>query len=179
MERDPVCGNTIYPESATHMSEYGGKVYRFDSSKCKHDFDSDPDKYLSGGGSESTAGEVREAGRKAAGKSRSVAKNVLSGRKSQAADIIGSVSKALHDLSISLDEKDRHELSRVVERTAAEADAASSYFRDRDADDIIERVEEFVNNRPGIAIGGALGAGFLAARLLKTDSMWAELPHQE
>ncbi|MBW7956258.1 MAG: YHS domain-containing protein [Deltaproteobacteria bacterium] len=174
MERDPVCGNMIDPASARHLSEYGGKVYRFDSSKCKHDFDSDPAKYISGGGAEKAAKEVREAGRKTAAKSRSFARNVVSGRKSQAADVIGSVSNALHDLSRSLDEKDRHELSRMVDRTAKEADAASSYFRDRDADDIIERIEEFVNDRPGLAIGGALGAGFLAARLIKGDSAWKE-----
>ncbi|MCL4874952.1 YHS domain-containing protein [bacterium] len=172
MERDPVCGNMIDPASARHLSEYGGKVYRFDSSKCKHDFDSDPAKYVSGGGA--AAKEVGEAGRKAAQKSRSFAKSVVSGRKSQAADVIGSVSKALHNLSRSLDEKDRHELSRMVERSAEETDAASTYFRDRDADEIIERIEEFVNERPGLAIGGALGAGFIAARLLKSDSAWRE-----
>ncbi len=178
MERDPVCGSMIDPASAGHQSEYGGKVYRFDSSRCKHDFDSDPGRYVSGGGAESAARRAREAGKKAE-RPRSFARSVLSGRKSQAADIMGSVSSALHDLSVSLDEKDRHELSRMVERTAAEADAASSYFRDRDADDIIERVEEFVNERPGIAIGGALGAGFLAARLLKSDSAWKERPGGE
>lgn len=175
MERDPVCGKEI-DASARHLSEYGGKVYRFDTSKCKHDFDSDPARYTSGGAvrGERAGAEVREAGRKTAAKSRSFAKTVVSGRKSQAADILGSVSKALHDLSISLDEKDRHDLSRMAERTAAEADSASSYFRDRDADDIIERIEEFVNDRPGLAIGGALGAGFLAARILKSDSAWRE-----
>jgi YHS domain-containing protein len=46
MEKDPVCGMTIDPKTATGKSEYQGKTYYFCSLGCKKEFDRDPEKYL-------------------------------------------------------------------------------------------------------------------------------------
>ncbi len=63
---------------------------------------------------------------------------------------------------------DRPDLARYFERGANEADSISGYFRDRDADRIIDELEGYVKDRPGFAIGGAITAGFLVARFLKS-----------
>ena len=45
MERDPICGMDVDPESAAGKSEYKGKTYYFCSLGCKRTFDQDPEKY--------------------------------------------------------------------------------------------------------------------------------------
>ncbi|WP_079436183.1 heavy metal translocating P-type ATPase [Zoogloea sp. LCSB751] len=42
---DPVCGMTVPPES-THQSAFSGTTYRFCSSHCKAQFDTDPPRYV-------------------------------------------------------------------------------------------------------------------------------------
>ena len=46
MEKDPVCGMEVDPETAPGMSEYNGKMYYFCSLGCKLDFDKAPENYV-------------------------------------------------------------------------------------------------------------------------------------
>jgi Cu+-exporting ATPase len=47
MEKDPVCGMEVDPQTAAGKSEYKGQPYYFCSPGCKTSFDKDPGKYLS------------------------------------------------------------------------------------------------------------------------------------
>jgi YHS domain-containing protein len=53
MEKDPVCGMDVDPNSAAGQSEYGGKTYYFCSLGCKQDFDKEPERYVG----QSTSGD--------------------------------------------------------------------------------------------------------------------------
>ena len=44
--RDPVCGMSVDPATATQQADFGGETYYFCSTGCKERFDMDPDKYL-------------------------------------------------------------------------------------------------------------------------------------
>jgi Cu+-exporting ATPase len=46
MNKDPVCGMDVTPETAAGKSEYKGQTYYFCSLGCKKSFDEDPEKYL-------------------------------------------------------------------------------------------------------------------------------------
>jgi YHS domain-containing protein len=46
MEKDPVCGMDVDPNTAAGKSEYNGQTYYFCSPGCKRDFDKEPDKYV-------------------------------------------------------------------------------------------------------------------------------------
>jgi len=46
MERDPVCGMDVDPNTTDLKSEYMGKTYYFCGPGCKRAFDKDPEKYL-------------------------------------------------------------------------------------------------------------------------------------
>ena len=45
MEKDPVCGMMVDPQTAAGKSEYKGKTYYFCAPGCKHSFDKEPEKY--------------------------------------------------------------------------------------------------------------------------------------
>lgn len=44
---DPVCGMQVNPTDAAYTSHYAGKDYYFCSAQCKHQFEKDPQRYLS------------------------------------------------------------------------------------------------------------------------------------
>ena len=46
MEKDPVCGMDVDPDSAAGKSEYEGKTYYFCSPGCKKQFDDNPEKFV-------------------------------------------------------------------------------------------------------------------------------------
>jgi Cu+-exporting ATPase len=45
MERDPVCGMEVDVEDAAGSSEYRDRTYYFCSTRCKEEFDRNPEKY--------------------------------------------------------------------------------------------------------------------------------------
>jgi YHS domain-containing protein len=45
MEKDPVCGMDVDPQSAEYTSDYRGKTYYFCSFDCKRQFDLEPEAF--------------------------------------------------------------------------------------------------------------------------------------
>jgi Cu+-exporting ATPase len=46
MEKDPVCGMSVDPKTATIKSVYQSKTYYFCSAGCRKSFEQDPGKYV-------------------------------------------------------------------------------------------------------------------------------------
>jgi Cu+-exporting ATPase len=46
MEKDPVCGMQVDPETAEDTTHYQGRTYYFCSAECKREFELDPRKYV-------------------------------------------------------------------------------------------------------------------------------------
>jgi Cu+-exporting ATPase len=45
VEKDPVCGMEVDPDTAPAESEYRGKTYYFCAQNCKGKFDKEPERY--------------------------------------------------------------------------------------------------------------------------------------
>ncbi len=61
MERDPVCGMSVDPRTASFTHDLDGTTYYFCSAGCRSKFKGDPERYLSGKGDEAaTAADVAE-----------------------------------------------------------------------------------------------------------------------
>jgi len=162
---------------------YGGREFWFDSRECKSLFDADPDKYtkveLSGGLGRAEAGkteaarkvhEIGEIGERAVEHSKSHAKAIFSDRKRDLAETVNGISRALHEASKSLHDQHYEDTARFVDKSAEQVDSFSTRLRDRDADRMISDTEDYVRQRPAFSIGGALAAGFLAARFVKSGA---------
>ncbi|ADV64416.1 YHS domain-containing protein [Desulfurococcus mucosus] len=46
---DPVCGMRVDPSKSKHKTLYKGRIYYFCSSRCKEEFERNPEYYLSHG----------------------------------------------------------------------------------------------------------------------------------
>lgn len=180
MVRDIVCNNEVDMEKERFRSLHNGREFWFDSMDCKSLFDADPDKYikveLRGEGERvepratQPGQKVHEIGEKAALRSKSHAKAIFSDRKHDLAETASGISRALHETSKSLRDQHYEDTARFVDKSAEQVDSFSGRLRDRDADQVISDAEDYVRQRPALSIGGALAAGFLVARFVKSGA---------
>lgn len=168
MAQDPVCSGDV-DERSVWSSTYHDKTYFFHSAECKADFDRDPARYAS-----EHEGAVQGAGasekvRHLKSRARTKLGSLIGTQKDKAADRIGSVSVALKTASQRLREQDQENLAQYTDRAAARMNDLSGYLQEKDPDQLINEVEDFTRRRPALVIGGALAAGFLMARFLKSS----------
>jgi ElaB/YqjD/DUF883 family membrane-anchored ribosome-binding protein len=90
-------------------------------------------------------------------------------RKGKAAERIGSVSNAFRSVSQQLRDQNQDSIAQYADKAAENVDRISGYLRQHDAQQIMNEAENFVRRRPGWMIGGAVAAGFLMARFLKSS----------
>lgn len=181
MTKDIVCGNEVDMNGERYRSWHEGQEFWFDTIQCKNLFDEHPEKYLRAqitsegefvpeGEGRRVPEEFREIGEKTLHESKGYAKSMVSERKGYVADTAGGISKALHDASKTLRDEHHDDSARFVDKAADGLDRLSVKFRDEDADRLISDAEDYVRSNPGLSIGGALAAGFLLARFIKSGS---------
>lgn len=171
MGQDPVC-REYTDERSGWSSTYKNRTYYFNSAECKADFDKNPGLYVSGELHE-MAGEAARSAREEAGqtasRARTRAKHMIQARKDRAADKIGSISIAVRTASQRLREQNQDDMAEYADRIAVNVDRVTAYLQQNDADRIISEFENFIRRHPALMIGGALTAGFLTARFLKSS----------
>lgn len=175
MTKDLVCNNEVDMEKERFRSWHEGREYWFDSENCKALFDADPEKYIEAESrtehEKAEAGQrLREAGERAAVRTKSHAKAIFSDRKRDIADTASGISKALHEASRSLHDQHYDDTARFVDKSAEQVESLSARFRDSDADQVISDAEDYIRERPVFSLGGALAAGFLLARFMKSGA---------
>jgi hypothetical protein len=90
---------------------------------------------------------------------------------SKAEELRGGTARRLHSFADALEdlaEGDGHQDMAPVARAAAGFVRKSGDLLDRtSADDLLDRARSTVRERPGLALLGMIGVGFIGARLLK------------
>jgi YHS domain-containing protein/ElaB/YqjD/DUF883 family membrane-anchored ribosome-binding protein len=171
MAKDIVCNNEVDMKKERFSSWHDGREFWFDSRECKSLFDADPDRYIKVEFGKTEAGQkVREISERTVERSKSHAKAIFSDRKRDLAETASGISHALHETSKSLRDQHYEDTARLVNKSAEQIDSLSGRLRDSDADKIISDAEDYVRQRPAFSIGGALAAGFLLARFVKSGA---------
>ena len=80
-----------------------------------------------------------------------------------------STANALRDTADHLRDEDQEAMGRYTEWAAGQIDSVADYFRDRNVDDVMRDVRSMARRNPAMVLGGALMAGFMAARFLKAS----------
>lgn len=104
--------------------------------------------------------EIRERGR-----------TLLYEQKQRTADELGDLADGLRETSERFKEQKHAMCAHYMDRIADQVQRASSYIKEEDMADVLERVEDWIRREPLLFFGGAFGVGFLLARFLK-DSDW-------
>jgi ElaB/YqjD/DUF883 family membrane-anchored ribosome-binding protein len=110
--------------------------------------------------------EVREAVQEA----RQQAKAYADARRAAAAEDIADVAYALHVGAQALDERDKPGLADYSNTAAAGAEKLADWVRDKSLADVWHEAEAYARRQPLVTFGGALAAGFVLARFLRSST---------
>lgn len=170
MAHDPVCSGEVN-ESSPWSSTYEEKTYFFTSAECKADFDKDPVRYASQhtGAAKEAGAKIKEQGQRMASRARTKLGSVIGSQKDKVADGISSLSVALETASQRLREQNQENFAQYTDKAASRVLDFSGYLQTSDPEEIISQAEDYIRRRPAWMIGGALAAGFLMARFLKSS----------
>lgn len=94
---------------------------------------------------------------------------LLRGQLQAGADYVGMVSQSAHDFARTLDEK-APELGRYMHLAADGADRVADQMRRKSPDELFDMAADYARRNPRMFFGGAIAAGFLLSRFLKSES---------
>lgn len=84
---------------------------------------------------------------------------------------------ALKEAARSLHDQQQDSVAHYVERAADGLNHLAHNLRERDLGNMVGRVSDFAKRQPGVFLGGAVAAGFLLSRFLKSsaeENKWPE-----
>jgi ElaB/YqjD/DUF883 family membrane-anchored ribosome-binding protein len=84
-----------------------------------------------------------------------------------ATDALDEAAKFLQDTAKTVEEKLGPQVGRYGLSAADSVASLADQLRDKDLDELLDDARELVRKSPGIAIGAAVGLGFVLARLAK------------
>jgi ElaB/YqjD/DUF883 family membrane-anchored ribosome-binding protein len=113
--------------------------------------------------------QVSDTARETVSKATETAKQQADTQLNRLSGGLERIAETLHETSGNLRQQDQGMVAGYVEKAASQVERASDYLRVSTANDIIEDVQSYARREPVVAIGVAVGVGFLAARLLKAS----------
>jgi hypothetical protein len=88
----------------------------------------------------------------------------------RATDALDEAARFLEDTARSVEEKIGPQYGRYGFSAAESVSGFADQLRGKDVDELIEDVRSFVRKSPAVAIGAAVGLGFVLARLAKAGA---------
>ncbi len=128
------------------------------------------------GGLGRSPGDLLRAGRdQALDEARAALLEIAEDQRRRAAETIGGVAEVLHRTAKDID-SENETMARYTDMAASRLDDLSRTLRQANWNDLVDGAEEFARRQPWWFIGGAVAAGFVAARLLKSTAPVAGAP---
>ena len=89
--------------------------------------------------------------------------------KGRVAERVSSVAHAFRKTGEQLREEEQEDLAGYTDRIAEQVERVSSYLEGKGLRDVLDDVSAFAQRQPGLFVGGALVAGLVAARFLRSS----------
>ncbi len=112
--------------------------------------------------------QLREGGNKLVGQATDKARAFADQGKAQAGDKLDQVAQMLSDAAATVDEKVGAQYGQYARSAADQVANLSSTIRNKDIDELVDDVRNFVRASPAIAIGVAAAVGFALARVVQS-----------
>ena len=122
------------------------------------------------GGAPPLEGEGRRAAEVVAGKVKERVALTVEQRKEDASGSLQQIAQALHDVSRSLDQNGLSGVSHLSDRAAGQVERTADYLRRRDFDGLVRDTRDMARRHPELFVGGALLAGVLLGRFLRSST---------
>jgi ElaB/YqjD/DUF883 family membrane-anchored ribosome-binding protein len=112
---------------------------------------------------EETRDELRDAARQQA-------EGLLDRQKAAAADQAEKVTTVLHKMADEFERQEQPYFSGCVNELAKRSDTFTRNLRERDLDTLMEQTRDYSRQHPALFMGGAIAAGFMLSRVLRSSS---------
>ena len=96
--------------------------------------------------------------------------DLLASRKEQLVDTMDTVALLLHQAGEHAELQDKVALSNYVDKASGQLNQWSDHLREREVTDLLDDTVQFARRQPMVFFGGALAAGFAAARFFRTSA---------
>jgi len=110
------------------------------------------------------------AGGQAFDDARAMVRNMAEQQKHKVASRLGCVAQALHETAKNL-QKQNATVGRYADLAAERVDRVTQALKDRAVEKLVEDAEDFARSQPMLFIGGAMAAGFLLARVVRSGDV--------
>ena len=108
--------------------------------------------------------KAKELGQEAQSQAKSIARD----QKNQAAEQASGVASALRESGQRFNEQDMGFVGQYAEQAADQVEQFSNYLSGSSVGDMLNDVEGYARRQPEVFVAGALAAGFLLGRFLKS-----------
>lgn len=105
---------------------------------------------------------------------RQQATNQLTAQKEQIVDGLETVALLLHQAGEHAQQQDKALIANYVDKAAQQVSAFSESIGQQDVTQVVETTKDFARREPMLFVGGALLAGFLGARFMRSSTAQAE-----
>jgi hypothetical protein len=119
---------------------------------------------------EETAERLRHEAEELARDAKQRAESLAEEQKGVLAEELESVVGALRATARNLDEQHQRSAARYTEWAAERLGDVSRSLREKDLGGVLNDAENFARRQPGVFFGGAVAAGFLLSRFLKSSA---------
>jgi hypothetical protein len=119
------------------------------------------------GEGKSLVGEARQEATRIAGAAKERVEEKAAQTKDTAAETVGTVAGVLRDAGQRL-EQENVGFGHYAESAAEQVERLAGYLRSHDLGDMLRDAETFARRHPELFLGGAVVAGMMAARFLKS-----------
>lgn len=99
-------------------------------------------------------------------------------QRSFVADQANKIASALHNMAKEFDDQDQHTFSNYTDRLASYSDALSNNLRDKDLNYFVDEARSISRRQPLLFVGGAIAAGFVLARFLRSSATTQQPAHR-
>lgn len=121
------------------------------------------------GSAESEGSGIIKAGKdEALTEAKAMVRDAADEQRRRAAGAVGGIAGALHRAASDL-EPENEVLGRYTHMAAQRLDEVADYLRSSTFDDVLSGAEDLARRQPYWFVGGAMAAGFLLARMVKTS----------
>ncbi|MDT8386566.1 MAG: hypothetical protein RQ736_03580 [Thiogranum sp.] len=118
--------------------------------------------------------ESLTAARETASMARQQLHDYVDERQSAIAENVQAIADAMQESASSLEAQNRDAVANYWRRAAVGTEDLARWLEGRSAQELWQQGQAYARRQPGLAFGGALAAGFLLARLLKSSAPEAE-----
>lgn len=94
----------------------------------------------------------------------------ITAQQERAVDTLETVALLLQQAGEHARKEEKATVAEYTDRAAEQVERLSDAIRDREADQLITETKQFAQRQPGLFVGGALAAGFLATRFLRSSA---------